>query len=66
MKVRITLIVEVDPEARRAEYGEPSLTLTEIREDVKASIVGVVQQATYPEDSGIIKSVRESYRSRNA
>lgn len=57
MKVRITLVIDVDVEAYRQEYGHDA-PVEDIREDVKWSVKSAVEQVSYPEDSRIVKEVR--------
>jgi hypothetical protein len=56
MKVRVEIIIEVDPEAYRATYGE-SQSIAEIRDDVKWSAFNAVAQTTFPfeEQETIVK-----------
>lgn len=56
MKVKVVLLIDVDPDQHNAEYGD-NLSRSAIRDDVKQSVVNVVAQTTYPESSNIIRDV---------
>lgn len=56
MKVKVVLLIDVDPDQHNAEYGD-GLSKSAIRDDVKQSVLNVVAQVTYPEGSGIIRDV---------
>lgn len=58
LKVWTAVSIEIDLDALEAEYGITGVK--EARADVKASVVGVLQQALYAEQSGVVIDVKES------
>jgi len=56
--IRITLTIRANLDAFAREYGHrPSVK--EFRRDVRDSVLGIVDQVTYPEGTGIIEQVKE-------
>lgn len=45
IRVRVVLSIAIDPAAYRAEYGEPSATLTDVREYVRTAVQDAAQSA---------------------
>ena len=55
MKVRVTLVVEVDPETWEMIYGTGR---KELRDDVKQYALGQLQQSAAADEGGIIRVTR--------
>jgi hypothetical protein len=52
MNVRVTLSIEVDPEAWMLAYGCPP---EDVREDVKVYVAGGVESSAAAQEGGILK-----------
>lgn len=60
MKVRMTVIVDIDPKKWRDEYGEPQETAKQIRELTKGDIYQAVEdnyRSFRAEDGGFFNGV---------
>lgn len=59
MKVRVVLSIEVDADAWRDEYGDPSFTAADIREAIRAAVQSAASTPGIVVPEGIIQSVED-------
>jgi hypothetical protein len=59
MKVRVVLSVDVDVDAWRAEYGDPTITADDIRRAVRDGTVTAVREPGVIVPAGILLDVEE-------
>lgn len=60
MRVRITLTLDVDADAYREEYDDPTISASEIRESIRSAIATAAATDGIVVPAGIIRSVDEA------